>query len=129
MHTFVVGQKYGVWRDATRRFWSSKKEQGVKINQLLNWLHRNPTCQEKKQTPHPMRSLLKIRGVTEEQPGLLVLGFFPLALQLVNDPGLFQGNRGVVSQLNEELQVLCSERGPVSMSEQDHDADGPVAMV
>jgi hypothetical protein len=25
LHTFVAGQKYGVWRDATRRFCLSKK--------------------------------------------------------------------------------------------------------
>jgi len=35
LHTFVAGQKYGVWRDATRRFCLSKKQQGQKMNNLL----------------------------------------------------------------------------------------------
>ena len=39
MLTFVAGQKYGVWRDATRRFClceiRCKKEQGQQVNQLL----------------------------------------------------------------------------------------------
>ena len=39
----------------------------------------------------------------KQQPGLLVLGFFPLSFQLVNDPGLFQSDGRVMRQLNEEL--------------------------
>jgi len=35
LHTFAAGQKYGVWRDATRRFCLSKKQQGQQINYLL----------------------------------------------------------------------------------------------
>ena len=35
LHTFVAGQKYGVGRDATRRFCLSKKQQGQQINHLL----------------------------------------------------------------------------------------------
>jgi len=32
LHTFVAGQKYGVWRDAPRRFCLSEKAQGQKVN-------------------------------------------------------------------------------------------------
>jgi len=35
LHTFVAGQKYGVGRDATRRFWLSEKQQGPQMNPLL----------------------------------------------------------------------------------------------
>jgi len=35
LHTFVAGQKYGVGRDAPRRFCLSKKQQGQQINDLL----------------------------------------------------------------------------------------------
>jgi len=38
LHTFVAGQKYGVWRDATRRFCLSEKAQGQQINHLLSYL-------------------------------------------------------------------------------------------
>jgi len=35
LHTFVAGQKHGVWRDETRRFYLSGKAQGQQINPLL----------------------------------------------------------------------------------------------
>jgi len=35
LHTFVAGQKYGVGRDATRRFCLSKKQQGQQMNHPL----------------------------------------------------------------------------------------------
>jgi hypothetical protein len=35
LHTFVAGQKYGVGRDATRRFCLSKMQQGQQMNHLL----------------------------------------------------------------------------------------------
>ena len=35
LHTFVAGQKYGVGRDATRRFCSFKKAQGQLVVQML----------------------------------------------------------------------------------------------
>jgi len=35
LHTFVAGQKYGVWRDVTRRLCLSKKQQRQQINDLL----------------------------------------------------------------------------------------------
>jgi len=35
LHTFVAGQKYGVGRDAPRRFCLSEKAQGQQINHLL----------------------------------------------------------------------------------------------
>ena len=35
LHTFVAGQKYGVGRDATRRFYLSKKAQGQQMAHLL----------------------------------------------------------------------------------------------
>jgi len=36
LHTFVAGQKYGVGRDATRRFCLSKKQQGQQLSHLLS---------------------------------------------------------------------------------------------
>jgi len=36
LHTFVAGQKYGVGRDATRRFWFSEKQQVQQIKHLLH---------------------------------------------------------------------------------------------
>jgi hypothetical protein len=38
LHTFVAGQKYGVGRDATRRFCFLKKEIGQQVNHLLPYL-------------------------------------------------------------------------------------------
>jgi hypothetical protein len=35
LHTFVAGQKYGVGRDATRRFSLSGKTQGQQMGHLL----------------------------------------------------------------------------------------------
>jgi len=35
LHTFVRQQKYGVGRDATRRFFLAKKQQGQQVNHLL----------------------------------------------------------------------------------------------
>jgi len=35
LHTFVARQKYGVGRDATRRFRLSEKQQGQQMNHLL----------------------------------------------------------------------------------------------
>jgi hypothetical protein len=35
LHTFVAGQKYGVGRDATRRFCLSEKQQGQQVNHLM----------------------------------------------------------------------------------------------
>jgi hypothetical protein len=35
LHTFVAGQKYGVGRDAPRRFCLSKKQQGQQMNRPL----------------------------------------------------------------------------------------------
>jgi len=51
LHTFVAGQKYGVWRDATRRFCLSEKQQEQQINHLLPWFHKSSTCQAKKTNP------------------------------------------------------------------------------
>jgi hypothetical protein len=36
LHTFVAGQKYGVWRDAPRRFCLSKKQQAPQMSSLLS---------------------------------------------------------------------------------------------
>jgi hypothetical protein len=35
LHTFVAGQKYGVGRDATRRFCLLEKQLGQHINHLM----------------------------------------------------------------------------------------------
>jgi hypothetical protein len=36
LHAFVAGQKYGVWRDAPRRFCLSKKQQAPQVSSLLS---------------------------------------------------------------------------------------------
>jgi hypothetical protein len=43
LHTFVAGQKYGVGRDATRRFFVSEKVQGQQIVQPVALTIMQPT--------------------------------------------------------------------------------------
>jgi hypothetical protein len=60
LHTFVAGQKYGVWRDAPRRFCLSKKQQGQQIYHMLPQASFKRHRPDKKQTPHHMRGLSTI---------------------------------------------------------------------
>ena len=52
-----------------------------------------------------------------------------MPLELMNDPGLFQGNGRVVSQLNQELQVLVGKLAVVRVAEKDHEANSTITQV
>jgi hypothetical protein len=53
LHTFVAGQKYGVGRDAPRRFCLSKKRQGQQIYHMLPQVSENsPVSKKTKPASH-----------------------------------------------------------------------------